>query len=116
MRSAFCESRAAAANSPIGTRSSISVTIAPAPGTESSPDRERGQALADRRRELEAVARARRADDDAAAPLEDERLVRGRRVHARLRTDRVGVGEPVSLASPGRDSLDQFRLRLARHV
>ena len=79
-------------------------------------DREVGEPLADRRRELEAVAGARRADDDAAAPFEDEALVCRGRVHARLRPRRLGLGQPVGVVRPGGDALDQLRVRLARHV
>ena len=78
--------------------------------------REVGEPLADRRRELEAVARAGRADDDAAAPLEDEALVGRGRVHARLGSRRLGLGQPVGVVRPGGDALDQLRVRLARHV
>ena len=47
--------------------------------------------LADRRRELEAMARAGRADDDSAAALEHEALVGRGRVHARLGSRRLGI-------------------------
>src|SRR5437899_761404 len=69
--------------------------------------------LADGGRELETVARARRADHEATAALEDERLVRRGRVEAGLRGDGVGLGEAVGLARPARDLFDQARLRLA---
>src|SRR4029079_18361268 len=55
-------------------------------------DGQRGEQLPHRGRELEAVARAGRADDDPAAALEDEPLVVGRGVEAALRPDRLRVG------------------------
>ncbi len=60
---------------------------------------QRGEPAPDGRRELEAVARAGRADDDAAAPLEHERLVGGRRVEARLRR-RPATGSTPASRSP----------------
>src|SRR5690349_10764204 len=78
--------------------------------------REVGQARSDRRRELEPVTGAGRADDDAAAALEDERLVGRRGVDARLGADWVGVGEPVGVARPGRDPVDEVRIGLTRAV
>src|SRR5439155_6574174 len=60
--------------------------------------------------------RAGRADHEAAASLEDERLVRRRRVEARFRSGWFGLGEAVGLACPARNLLDQARLGLARLV
>src|SRR5207302_2196394 len=83
---------------------------------ESQASRQIREPLADRRSELAAVARAGRADHEAAASLEDERLLRRRRVEARFRDDRIGLGEAVGLACPARNLLDQARLGLARLV
>jgi len=66
-------------------------------------DGQRGEQLPHRGRELEAVARAGRADDDPAAALEDEPLVVGRGVEAALRPDRlrVGGGKPARITTLG---------------
>src|SRR6266566_4652884 len=60
-----------------------------------------GKALADRGCKLEAVTGAGRADHQAAAALEDERLVRRCRVEACLRGHWIGrgSGSPCSLGS-----------------
>src|SRR5436190_24226360 len=72
--------------------------------------RELGEPLANRRRELEAVARAWRADHYAPPALEDEGLVGCGRVETRFGGNGVGLGEPVGLARPACDLLDQPRL------
>src|SRR6187549_3253126 len=56
-------------------------------------DRQRGEPLADCGRELEPVPGARRADHDPVAPLEDEALVGGGRVHAGLGSGGLRVVE-----------------------
>src|SRR5256885_9310418 len=65
-----------------------------------------GEPPAHRGRELEAVPRAGRADDDAAAALEDERLVGGIRVEARLRAGRLGLDVREARPHPLDDSVD----------
>src|SRR3989442_5010645 len=73
-------------------------------GADGSLLRQAGEGLADRRRELEAVAAARRAHDDSPVSLEDEALVRGGRVEARLGTDRYGVcGRTTAFDPPGQE-------------
>src|SRR5436853_7912067 len=68
--------------------------------------REIGKPAADRGRELEAVARARRANHDATTPLEDEALVGRARVEARLGLDRAGIDVGEAPAHPRCDALD----------
>src|SRR5690348_8889859 len=61
-------------------------------------------------RELEAVPRARGADHDSPAPLEDELLVGRGRVETRLCPDRLRVDLGEALTHPGRDALDDRRI------
>ena len=62
-------------------------------------ERQRGEALPDHRRELEAVAAAGGADDDPAAALEQELVVLADRVEARL--DARRRLEPEAARDPG---------------
>ena len=79
-----------------------------------SVQRQPGEPAADRGRELEAVAGAGRADDDAAAPLEHERLVGGAGVDARLRTDRLRIGIRAGARAPTRRSARRSPRRARR--
>src|SRR5207244_5327627 len=77
---------------------------------------QRGQSFADRGCELEAVPRAGRADDDAAAALEDEALVVRVGVEAGLGLDRLGIGIGMRAGNPLGDSLEQLGIGLPRLV
>ena len=77
--------------------------------------RQRGERVADRGCELETVAGARRADDDAPVAFEHELLVRRIRVEARLCGQKVAgadVPRPRPLARPGSDARVRDALRV----
>src|SRR2546425_10078303 len=91
-------SSASTARPDVLSRNSATKSLQP-PGADGLL-RQAGERLADRRCELEAVAAARRADDNPPVPLEHEVLVRRRRVEARLASDRVGVCSGAAALDP----------------
>src|SRR5947209_18459091 len=99
-------SSASTARPDVLSRNSATKSLQP-PGADGLL-RQAGEGLADRRCELEAVAAARRADDDPPVPLEQEVLVRCRRVEAGFRADRLGAGS----GTPAPDPLRQEAHRL----